>query len=77
MRTTVSLDVDAERVISAYRAQHGGGLSEAVNELIRRAASERPRIDYVYPTTTFELGAKVPLDSTSRLLDLLDEEEGS
>ncbi|MEL4357703.1 MULTISPECIES: CopG family transcriptional regulator [unclassified Luteococcus] len=72
MRTTVNLEAEAERLVADLRREKQLGLSEAVNELIRRGAASH-RTDYVFPEMTFEMGAKIPLESTSALLELLDE----
>lgn len=76
MRTTINLDAEAEAAVSALREATGLGLSEAVNSLIHRGA-QQPRVDYVFPATSFDMGAKIALDKTSEVLDLLDEADGS
>lgn len=76
MRTTVNLDAEAEAAVAALRQSTGLGLSEAVNALIRRGA-QRPRVDYVFPAVSFDMGAKIAVDKTSEVLDLLDEADGS
>ena len=73
MRTTVNLDPEAEAAVARLRHSEGMGLSEAVNLLIRRGARQ-PRADYVYPSVAFDLGFRIPVDKTSEVLDLLDEE---
>lgn len=75
MRTTVNLDAEAERVVADLRSDTGMGLSEAVNTLIRRGA-RLPRVDYAYPAVTFEMGARIPIDRISDVLDLLDDVDG-
>lgn len=75
MRTTVDLDAEAERVVADLRSRTGMGLSEAVNTLIRRGA-QLPRVDYAYPSVTFEMGARIPIDRTGEVLDLLDDVDG-
>ena len=42
MRTTVEFDEDTARAIEALRREHGFGVSEAVNELIRRGLVAEP-----------------------------------
>lgn len=75
MRTTINLDAEAEAAVTALRQATGLGLSEAVNSLIRRGA-QLPRVDYVFPEMSFDMGAKIAVDKTSEVLDLLDEADG-
>lgn len=72
MRTTVNLDPEAEAAVAGLRRDTGLGLSEAVNLLIQRGAFA-PRRDYVFPTLSVDMGAKIPLDRTSEVLDLLED----
>ncbi|GAB3706608.1 hypothetical protein GCM10028815_18760 [Mariniluteicoccus flavus] len=72
MRTTVNLDPEAEQAVAALRRARGLGVSEAVNALIREGAAA-PRVDYAYHSIAFDMGARLPLDKTSDVLDLLDE----
>lgn len=74
MRTTITLDDEAVKAIDDLRRETGAGISQAVNTLIHRGASPR-RVDYAYPEATFDLGARLPLDRTGELLDLLDADE--
>lgn len=76
MRTTINLDAEAEAAVSAHRKATGLGLSEAVNSLIRRGA-QQPRVEYAFPSLSFDMGAKISVDKTSEVLDLLDEADGS
>lgn len=71
MRTTINFDEEAEQLVAEHRRRTQLGLSETVNDLIKRAAAG-PRADYVFPDVTFEMGARLPLESTSRLLEVLD-----
>ncbi|WP_460769123.1 hypothetical protein [Mariniluteicoccus flavus] len=43
-----------------------------MNALIREGAAA-PRVDYAYHSIAFDMGARLPLDKTSDVLDLLDE----
>lgn len=73
VRTTVNLEPEAAAAVSSLRQSTGMGLSEAVNALIRRGAHE-PDVDYVFPSLSFEMGARISIDKTSEVLDLLDDE---
>lgn len=42
MRTTVDLDEDTSRAVKQLREESGLGVSQAVNELIRRGLLPRP-----------------------------------
>ncbi|MGH9181117.1 MAG: ribbon-helix-helix protein, CopG family, partial [Acidimicrobiales bacterium] len=42
MRTTVEFDTDTARAVEELRRDRGVGVSEAVNELIRRGLLPRP-----------------------------------
>lgn len=71
MRTTVDLDDDVMRSIDELRRERGMGLSEAVNELIRRGVLMRP------PERPFEpihrkLGLTVDVSNIADALDLLE-----
>lgn len=75
MRTTVNLDSEAAKAVTDLRRKEGLGLSEAVNQLIRRGL--RPTaVDYAFPEVSFEMGARIDIVRTSEVLDLLDAEEG-
>lgn len=61
--------------VPALQRRTGVGLSEAVNILIRQGAN-LPRIDYTFPDVEFAMGARVPIDKTSDVLELLNESGG-
>jgi hypothetical protein len=70
MRTTVDLDEDTAKAVDKLRNQ-GFGMSEAVNELIRRGLlprSERP--PFVQPTAA--LGVIVDVSNVADALDILE-----
>lgn len=75
MRTTITLDAEAEKAIAALRRESGMGPSAAVNELIHRGAAGQPRADYTFPSHTFNLGARMPIDNIGEVLELLDEDD--
>lgn len=72
VRTTVTLAEDVAAAVEQLRRQRGRGVSDAVNELVRRglATTERPRR---FVQTTSRLGEPaLPLDDVAGLLDVLD-----
>lgn len=71
MRTTVEFDEDTARAIEALRRERGLGLSEAVNELIRRGLlvpPDRPP----FRQRTAPLGVSVDVKSVADALEFLD-----
>jgi hypothetical protein len=71
MRTTVELDPDTEQAVQALRRQKGRGVSEAVNELIRRGilAEARPQ---PFVARSQSLGIRVDVSNVAEVLDLLE-----
>jgi len=71
MRTTVELDPDTEAAVQALRQQRGLGVSESVNELIRKGllVREAPK---PYVPVTRSLGIRIDISSISDALDLLE-----
>lgn len=71
MRTTVEFDDDAARAIEALRREHGLGMSEAVNELIRRGllaqVSRAP-----FRQRTAALGVTIDVSNVADALEVLD-----
>lgn len=71
MRTTVEFDEDAARAVERLRRDEGLGVSEAVNELIRRGLLPRPSAEpFVQPTRS--LGLRIDVSNVTEALDLLD-----
>lgn len=71
MRTTVEFEPDTARAIEELRRTEGLGVSEAVNELVRRGLVHRP------PSTRFEqrtqpMGLKIDVSNVAEALDLLE-----
>lgn len=73
MRTTIELDDDTTAAVQQLRAQGHRGLSEAVNELIRRGMMQRQDVAPFAPRTA-SLGLKIDV---SNIADALDYLEGS
>lgn len=72
MRTTLTLDQDVVAEIERLRRETGLGLSEAVNQLIRRGISaDSPRHHYRHRSVN--LGLKVDVTNIGEVLDALDE----
>ena len=71
MRTTVEFDDDTSAAIERLRREAGLGVSEAVNELIRRGLV--PREDSKpFRQLTKRLGLKVDVSNVADALDLLE-----
>lgn len=72
MRTTVTLADDVAAAVEQLRRERGHGISDAINELVRRGlvASPRPK---PFRQRTSELGAPaLPIDDIAGLLEVLD-----
>ncbi len=72
MRTTVEFAEDTARAIEALRRERGIGVSDAVNELIRRGllASEQARQPFRQKTTS--LGLRVDVSNVADALEALE-----
>ncbi|MEM9033402.1 MAG: CopG family transcriptional regulator [Actinomycetota bacterium] len=70
MRTTVDLDDDTAAEVQRLRAA-GHGLSEAVNELIRRGMLAAEPTEPFVPSTR-RLGIKVDVSNVADVLDHLE-----
>jgi hypothetical protein len=71
MRTTVEFDADNAKAIEKFRRERGTGVSEAVNELIRRGLMTKR------PATRFQpirrdLGLTIDVSNIADALDLLE-----
>jgi Ribbon-helix-helix protein, copG family len=71
MRTTVELDGDTARAVEALRRDEGRGLSEAVNELIRRGMLAEPQ-QRPFVARTRRLGIRIDVSNVADALDLLE-----
>lgn len=74
VRTTVTLDPDAAKILERLQKERGQGLSEVVNDALRSAGAGQPaRKPFVQ--TTSDMGVpKIPLDNIAEVLELLDED---
>ncbi|MHB1988921.1 MAG: ribbon-helix-helix domain-containing protein [Acidimicrobiales bacterium] len=71
MRTTVEFHQDTARAIEALRREHGLGMSEAVNELIRRGLVAQP-VRAPFRQRTAPLGLRVDVSSVADAIEVLD-----
>lgn len=75
VRTTVTLDSDAEALVKRRMQERNIGFKQAVNELIREGATSAVAPSRPLPITTFAMGvAKVPLDKALELAGQLEDE---
>lgn len=72
MRTTVTLAADVAAAVERVRRERGIGVSEAVNELVRRGLTRSPR-STPFSQRRRSLGApSLPLDDVAAVLDALE-----
>lgn len=71
MRTTVELDDDTAQAVHELRREHGRGVSEAVNELIRRGLLAEPRAQRFVPRTR-SLGLRIDVSNVAEALEILE-----
>jgi Ribbon-helix-helix protein, copG family len=71
VRTTVEFDADTAKAIEELRRESGLGISEAMNELIRRAMVPRERTQaFVQPTRG--LGLRIDVSNIADALESLE-----
>jgi hypothetical protein len=71
MRTTVEFDADTTKAIERLRRQQGLGVSEAVNELIRRGLMVQPARP-AFRQATRALGIKIDVANVAEALEVLE-----
>lgn len=71
MRTTVEFDQDVARVIEQLRRDSGMGVSQAVNELIRRGLLPRTPTG-TFRQTTRSLGLEIDVSNVAEALEILE-----
>jgi hypothetical protein len=71
MRTTVELDADTAQAVQKLRHEKGRGVSDAVNELIRRGMLAEPRQQPFVPRSQ-KLGIRIDVSNVADALDLLE-----
>jgi hypothetical protein len=74
MRTTVELDDDTAKAIEELRRQRNLGVSEAVNELIRRGLLPGPRPE-PFAQQTYALGLRIDVSNVAEALEILEGSE--
>jgi hypothetical protein len=70
MRTTLSLDDDAFRLVKRYAAGRSLAIGKAVSELVRRAFTVPRPTRLVNGVQVFDLPPESPRVSTKKVLDL-------
>ena len=71
MRTTVEFDDDTAKAVVALRRERGIGVSEAVNELIRRGLLPRGPVS-PFRQRTRPLGLKIDVSNVAEALEVLE-----
>jgi len=74
MRTTLSLEADANRAVRTYAKRRGISLGKAASELIRRGTRYQLRTRIVNGITVVDVPAEFPTITTEQVRELLDEE---
>jgi hypothetical protein len=71
MRTTVEFDADTAKAVEELRRARGKGVSDAVNELIRRGMLSSAAPAPFVPIHR-ELGLSIDVSNVAEVLDLLE-----
>jgi hypothetical protein len=71
MRTTVEFDADTAKAVEDLRRARGLGVSQAVNELIRRGLAVRTQVQ-PFRQRTAPLGLRVDVSNVAQALEDLD-----
>ncbi len=71
MRTTVELDADTAQAVQQLRREQGRGVSEAVNELIRRGLMAKADVAPYRPRTA-PLGIRIDVSNVAEALEVLE-----
>ncbi|MCX7620681.1 MAG: ribbon-helix-helix protein, CopG family [Acidimicrobiales bacterium] len=71
MRTTIDLEPDTAKAVEHLRKEQGLGLSEAVNQLIRRGLVATPAPSPFRPIHR-DLGLMIDVSNVAEALELLD-----
>ena len=71
MRTTVEFEPDTAKAIEQFRRDHGAGVSEAVNALIRRGMVAAPANRRFEPIRR-DLGLTIDVSNVADALDVLE-----
>lgn len=71
MRTTITLASDVAAAVERHRSERGVGLSEAVNELVRRGLAERPASE-PFRQSTVDMGAGIDVSNVAEAIETLE-----
>ncbi len=71
MRTTVEFDDDVAKAVERLRRERALGVSEAVNELIRRGLLPRAAAE-PFRQPTHALGLRIDVSNVAEALELLE-----
>lgn len=71
MRTTIEFEDDTAKAVQELRREHGRGVSEAVNELIRRGLNAAPQTKRFVPRTR-SLGLRIDVSNVADALEVLE-----
>ncbi|MDN5762546.1 MAG: CopG family transcriptional regulator [Microlunatus sp.] len=71
MRTTIEFEADTTKAIERLRREDGRGVSEAVNELIRRGLNA-PSSTPTFVQRTRPLGLKLDVSNIGEVLEVLE-----
>jgi hypothetical protein len=72
MRTTVTLAADVAAEVERLRREQDLGVSEALNQLIRRGMAAKPERKPYVPLA-YPIGVKIDVSNIGEVLDLLDQ----
>ena len=71
MRTTIEFDADTAAAVEQLRRERGGGVSQAVNELIRQGMLPR-REAVPFKQRSRALGLRVDVSNVAEALEVLE-----
>ncbi len=75
MRTTVTLDQDVAAAVRRLQREHGVGVSQAINGLVRAGLSvKRPRA--AFRQRSVEIGLRVDVTNVAEAIEVLDGARG-
>lgn len=72
MRTTITLAEDVAVAVEQLRRRRGGGISDVVNELLRRGLAQQPPVAPFRQQSSDMGAARLALDDVAGLLDALE-----
>jgi metal-responsive CopG/Arc/MetJ family transcriptional regulator len=72
MRTTVTLQEDVARAVERLRRERGSGVSEVVNDLIRRGLAQPRTPPSRFRQRTSEMHARLDVTNVGEVLDNID-----